>query len=103
VKEGDELPYIPESIGNVRASLLASKWRLEGTVDFQSQMREAPGAGSIDKDVHSDGFCGPRLERVLCADRSADTSGLTIKCDGRGSDHFSQALSVRDRIARDRS
>jgi Fe(3+) dicitrate transport protein len=56
VKEGDELPYIPESIGNVRASFLASKWRLEGTVDFQSQMREVPGAGAIDKDVHSDGF-----------------------------------------------
>ena len=56
VKEGDELPYIPESIGNVRASLLASKWRLEGTVDFQSQMREVPGSGTIDKDVHSDGF-----------------------------------------------
>jgi Fe(3+) dicitrate transport protein len=56
VKEGDELPYIPESVGNARLSLVGDRWRVEGSVDFQSQMREVPGVADIEDALHSDGF-----------------------------------------------
>jgi Fe(3+) dicitrate transport protein len=56
VKEGDELPYIPESVGNARLSLVGARWRIDGSVDFQSQMREVPGEDAIEDALHSDGF-----------------------------------------------
>ena len=56
VKEGDELPYIPESVGNARLGLVGERWRIEGSVDFQSQMREVPGVADIEDALHSDGF-----------------------------------------------
>ena len=56
VKEGDELPYIPESVGNARLGLVGERWRIEGSVDFQSQMREVPGVADIEGALHSDGF-----------------------------------------------
>jgi Fe(3+) dicitrate transport protein len=56
VKEGDELPYIPESVGNARLGLVGDRWRIEGSVDFQSQMREVPGVADIEDALHSDGF-----------------------------------------------
>ena len=56
VKEGDELPYIPESVGNARLSLVGDRWRVEGSVDFQSQMREVPGVADIEDALHIDGF-----------------------------------------------
>ena len=56
VKEGDELPYIPESVGSARLSLVGGRWRVDGSVDFQSQMREVPGVDAIEDALHSDGF-----------------------------------------------
>ena len=56
VREGDELPYIPEHIGNARISYFRNKWSIEGAVDFQSKMREIPGTGDIAEDLHADDF-----------------------------------------------
>ncbi|MEC8633538.1 MAG: TonB-dependent receptor [Pseudomonadota bacterium] len=54
VREGDELPYIPEHIGNARIGYFRDKWRIEGTLDFQSEMREVPGTGDIGEELHAD-------------------------------------------------
>ncbi|MBM28995.1 MAG: membrane receptor protein [Halieaceae bacterium] len=54
VREGDELPYVPEHIGNLRVSYARNNWRFEGSVDFQSSMREVPGIGEIAEDLHAD-------------------------------------------------
>ena len=56
VRKGDELPYIPKSIGNARLSLYTGKWSLEGSFDFQSKMREVPGTQDISEDLHADDF-----------------------------------------------
>ena len=56
VREGDELPYVPESTGNARVSFFRNDWSLEASVDFQSKMREVPGAGLINEDLHADDF-----------------------------------------------
>ena len=56
VREGDELPYVPESTGNARVSFFKNDWSLEASVDFQSKMREVPGAGLINEDLHADDF-----------------------------------------------
>ena len=56
VREGDELPYIPEHIGNARISYYRNKWGIEGALDFQSEMREVPGTGDIGDDLHADDF-----------------------------------------------
>ena len=54
VREGDALPYIPESMGNARVSFYRNDWSLEASVDSQSKMREVPGAGLINEDLHAD-------------------------------------------------
>ena len=54
VREGDELPYIPEDVGNFRVSFFHGSWSVEGSVDFQSEMREVPGIGEISEDLHAD-------------------------------------------------
>ena len=56
VREGDELPYVPDTTGNARVSFFRNDWRLEASVDFQSKMREVPGAGLINEDLHADDF-----------------------------------------------
>ena len=56
VRKGDELPYVPESIGNARVSLYRNDWSIEASVDSQSKMREVPGAGLINEDLHADDF-----------------------------------------------
>ena len=56
VREGDEVPYIPEHIGNARVSYYRNKWGIEGALDFQSEMREVPGMGDIAEDLHADDF-----------------------------------------------
>ncbi len=56
VREGDELPYIPEHIGNARVSYFRNKWGIEGALDFQSEMREVPGTGDIADELHADDF-----------------------------------------------
>jgi Fe(3+) dicitrate transport protein len=56
VRAGDELPYIPEHIGNARVSYYQEKWSLEGALDFQSKMREVPGTGDIVEGMHADDF-----------------------------------------------
>ncbi|MBU03073.1 MAG: hypothetical protein CME55_07240 [Halieaceae bacterium] len=56
VREGDELPYIPEHIGNARISYYRNKWGIEGALDFQSEMREVPGTGDIGEGLHADDF-----------------------------------------------
>ena len=56
VREGDALPYVPESTGNARVSLYRNDWSIEASVDSQSKMREVPGAGLINEDLHADDF-----------------------------------------------
>ena len=54
VREGDELPYIPKDVGNFRVSFFYGSWSVEGSVDFQSEMREVPGIGEVSDDLHAD-------------------------------------------------
>ena len=56
VRAGDELPYVPESTGNARVSFFRNDWSVEASLDFQSKMREVPGAGLINEDLHADDF-----------------------------------------------
>jgi Fe(3+) dicitrate transport protein len=56
VREGDELPYLPEQTGQLDLSLASNRWGLKGTVKFQEQMREEPGSVSVDDGLHADGY-----------------------------------------------
>ena len=49
VREGDELPYLPESIARVEILLTKDDWELLGAVKYQSSMREEPGQGPIEQ------------------------------------------------------
>jgi hypothetical protein len=92
VKEGDELPYIPESVGSARLSLVGGRWRVDGSVDFQSQMREVPGVDAIEDALHSDGFAVLDLSATLLADEESLCSGLAVECHRRSSNRLTSAI-----------
>ena len=54
VREGDELPYLPESIARVEVLLTKDDWELLGAVKYQSSMREEPGQGSIEQGLYGE-------------------------------------------------
>ena len=54
VREGDELPYLPESIGRAEVLLSRDDWELLGAVKHQSSMREAPGQGPIEEGLYGE-------------------------------------------------
>ena len=54
VREGDELPYLPESIARVEILLTKDDWELLGAVKYQSSMREEPGQGPIEQGLYGE-------------------------------------------------
>ena len=54
VREGDELPYLPESIARVEVLLIKDDWELLGAVKHQSSMREEPGQGPIEEGLYGE-------------------------------------------------
>ena len=54
VREGDELPYLPESIARVEILLIKDDWELLGAVKYQSSMREEPGQGPIEQGLYGE-------------------------------------------------
>ncbi len=56
VKTGDELPYIPQHIGNAMISVTRGSWSVNTSVRFQERMREQAGASPIVRELHSDAF-----------------------------------------------
>jgi len=54
VREGDELPYLPESIARMEVLLTKDDWELLGAVKYQSSMREEPGQGPIEQGLYGE-------------------------------------------------
>ena len=54
VREGDELPYLPESIARVEILLTKDDWELLGAIKYQSSMREEPGQGPIEQGLYGE-------------------------------------------------
>ena len=54
VREGDELPYLPESIARLEVLLTKDDWELLGAVKYQSSMREEPGQGPIEQGLYGE-------------------------------------------------
>ena len=54
VREGDELPYLPESIARLEVLLIKDDWELLGAVKHQSSMREEPGQGPIEEGLYGE-------------------------------------------------
>ena len=54
VRQGDELPYLPESIARVEILLTKDDWELLGAVKYQSSMREEPGQGPIEQGLYGE-------------------------------------------------
>ena len=54
VRQGDELPYLPESIARVEILLIKDDWELLGAVKYQSSMREEPGQGPIEQGLYGE-------------------------------------------------
>ena len=54
VVEGDELPYLPQSIARVQLGVEAAMWQINLAWKYQDQMRERPGQHNISDDIHAD-------------------------------------------------
>ena len=54
VREGDELPYLPESIARLELLLIKDDWELLRAVKHQSSMREEPGQGPIEEGLYGE-------------------------------------------------
>lgn len=56
VRQGDELPYLPEHIGRAAARLITGRWEASAAIRGQAQMREEPGYENLEDGLHADGF-----------------------------------------------
>ena len=54
VREGDELPYLPESISRLEVLLTKDDWELLGAIKYQASMREEPGQGPIEQGLYGE-------------------------------------------------
>jgi Fe(3+) dicitrate transport protein len=54
VREGDELPYLPEHIARVEVLVARDDWEILGAIKHQSSMREEPGQGPISLGVYAE-------------------------------------------------
>ena len=54
VNEGDSLPYIPEHVGRLDVAFDADKLSVNLAAKYQHGMREVPGIGAVDSDLHTD-------------------------------------------------
>ena len=56
VKRGDELPYLPRHVGQLRVGLFSPRWDVTAVIKFQEKMREEPGRGPTSNGLHTDGY-----------------------------------------------
>ena len=56
VKQGDELPYLPEHLAKISAGLSLPNWDFSGSVKYQSEMREEPGQGPINEGIFAEDY-----------------------------------------------
>tara|TARA_B100000674_G_scaffold220275_1_gene180514 strand:+ start:122 stop:1276 length:1155 start_codon:yes stop_codon:yes gene_type:complete len=56
VKQGDELPYLPEHLAKISAGLSLPNWDFSVSVKYQSEMREEPGQGPIDGGIFAEDY-----------------------------------------------
>jgi Fe(3+) dicitrate transport protein len=54
VTEGDELPYLPENVTQVTASLSKGSFSAAIAMKSRSQLRELPGTGTVTQLLHAD-------------------------------------------------
>ena len=54
VNEGDSLPYIPEHVGRLDVAFDSDKLSVNLAAKYQHGMREVPGIGAVDSDLHTD-------------------------------------------------
>ena len=53
VREGDELPYLPEHIARIEVLMAKDDWEVTAAIKHQSSMREEPGQGSVTEGVYA--------------------------------------------------
>jgi Fe(3+) dicitrate transport protein len=63
VKQGDELPYVPEYVGRWQVGIGNSNWSVDAAVKYQHEMREVPGVGEL--------IPGQQTESIASLDLSA--------------------------------
>lgn len=56
VNEGDELPYLPKHLLRFQAGLESGRWRANIGVKYVDEMREQPGQGDIENDLHTEAY-----------------------------------------------
>ena len=56
VKQGDELPYLPEHLAKISAGFSLPNWDFSGSVKYQSEMREEPGQGPINEGIFAEDY-----------------------------------------------
>ena len=47
VKEGDELPYVPQYVGRWQVGIGNNDWAVDAALKYQHEMREVPGVGEL--------------------------------------------------------
>ena len=55
VQKGDALPYLPQHVAQIEASLATGRWDIVAAIKFQDEMREVPGYGRIGDELGTDG------------------------------------------------
>ena len=55
VQKGDALPYLPQHVAQIEASLATGRWDIIAAIKFQDEMREVPGYGRIGDELGTDG------------------------------------------------
>lgn len=56
INKGDELPYLPNHLLRFQAGLEGMQWRTSVAIKYTDEMREQPGQGDIENDLHTDAY-----------------------------------------------
>ena len=56
VEAGDELPYLPEHIGQVQLGVQGQQWEATTAVSYQSEMRDQAGSASLSQVAHTGAY-----------------------------------------------
>ncbi|GLS28112.1 TonB-dependent receptor family protein [Marinibactrum halimedae] len=56
VREGDELPYLPEHVGRIQFGARTTQWEAYLALNYQSEMRDQAGSLNIDDVLHTDAY-----------------------------------------------
>lgn len=90
VREGDELPYIPDHQARLQVGLASANWNIDLAVKYISEMREVPGRGSYEE--------GEFTEEYTTIDLAASyllTDSLTVRVIGENLTDEQEIVSRR--------